>query len=60
MASSSSASEISSWPTWLWLAVQLEPEPECGDDLASHSSVEIKWMARPAGPQALLDLVKCG
>ena len=42
-----------------WLC---KPEPECGDDLASHSSVEIQWMTstRPAAPQALLDLIKCG
>ena len=50
---------LNSWPTWLlgWLC---KPEPECGDDLASHSSVEIQWMTRPAAPQALLDLIKCG
>ena len=36
-------------------------KPECGDDPASHSSVEIQWMTRPAATQAfkLLDLVKC-
>ena len=35
-------------------------KPECGDDPTCHSSVEIQWMTRPAAPQALLDLVKCG
>ena len=35
-------------------------KPESGDDPASHSSVEIQWMTRPAAPQALLDLVECG
>ena len=39
---SSSPWELSSWPTWLWLALQAEP--------ASHSSVEIQAMTRPAVP----------
>ena len=35
-------------------------KPECGDDPASHSSVEIQWMTCPAAPQASFDLITCG
>ena len=33
---------------------------ECGYDPASHFSVEIQWMTRPAAPQPVLDLITCG
>ena len=56
IAPSSSPWELSSWPTWLWLPQWL-CKSECGDYPASHFSVEIQWMTRPAAPQALLNLI---